>query len=56
MTATFMESSPSSLPNEEENIAHESSSETLARHIASKSLTRNIVDAEQDEELDRSTC
>ena len=51
MPATFLESSQSSLSQEEEKIAHESSL-TLARHaLASKSLTLNIVDEEQDEPI-----
>lgn len=51
MTTTFVESSPSSLSQEEEKIAYESSL-TLARHaFAGKSLKLYIADTEQDEPI-----
>ena len=49
MTATFLESSPRSLPNEESMIAHESSI-VLARHIQKgENLKLRVAVGEQEE-------
>ena len=49
MIATFLESSPRSLPNEESMIAHESSI-VLARHVQKgENLKLRVADDEQEE-------
>lgn len=49
MTATFLESSPRSLPNEESMIAHESSI-VLARHVQKgENLKLRVTDDQQEE-------
>ena len=51
MTATFLESSPSPLPNKESTIAHESSI-ALARHIRKgEDLKIRVVDDEEEETI-----
>ena len=49
MIATFLESSPRSLPNEESMIAHESSI-VLARHVQKgENLKLRVADSDQEE-------
>jgi len=52
MTATFLESSPRSLPNDESMIAHESSI-VLARHVKKgENLKLRVVDSEHEEVIE----